>query len=330
MLHLKRWSTRPSNALCLTVLAAALILAPSLAAAGGYPVGDGIVVDPARSVVYLMSPSGLEAVDLAGGRLIWKTSAAARPLLVAGDSLVAQAAPREPGVLEVVQLSRRTGALQGVGARIDLPEGVWARVADGPGTSFSVDARMDGQAVVVSWLAQRLAGPVQGTLPRRDGETRSNPATAGYRRLAGAARLDLASGRVTPMSGSEPATRAGLAAMDLTTSADGQRRELLSADHRHRLVSERLDAADPWRAYRWTVVSQDTGTVLGEIVYHASVAPFVVAGGRLLFESRPFGRPGENGWVSEPRKLRAFDLAAGAELWSREVRSTDYRGPFPP
>ena len=36
---------------------------------------------------------------------------------------------------------------------------------------------------------------------------------------------------------------------------------------------------------------------------------------------------GEN--VLEPRKLRAFDLENGNEIWSREIRDTRYNGPVP-
>jgi hypothetical protein len=43
----------------------------------------------------------------------------------------------------------------------------------------------------------------------------------------------------------------------------------------------------------------------------------------------------ESGWAGESRRpgeplsIRVADLRSGAELWSKEIRDTEFRGPFP-
>ena len=91
------------------------------------------------------------------------------------------------------------------------------------------------------------------------------------------------------------------------------------------LASERVDAV----SYRWTLSTRD-GTALGEMISETSYLPFEVQDRVLLFVTglRLTNNKGE---VSvEMPTLVAFDLAKGARIWTREIRDTVYRGPFPP
>ena len=82
-------------------------------------------------------------------------------------------------------------------------------------------------------------------------------------------------------------------------------------------------------SYRWTLSTRD-GTALGEMISETSYLPFEVQDRVLLFVTglRLTNNKGE---VSvEMPTLVAFDLAKGACIWTREIRDTVYRGPFPP
>ena len=107
--------------------------------------------------------------------------------------------------------------------------------------------------------------------------------------------------------------------------------QLLSADRRHLLVSSMTDAGTGvWERYLWSIFSLASGELVGEMRHHRSARRFSVLGANLLHLSQPFGRRVGNDWVEEPLKLRAVDLAGGAERWTRPVRDTAYRGRRPP
>ncbi len=60
--------------------------------AESFELRPGVVVDAARTVVYLMNPNGgIDAVDAASGRVVWTSMLAAKPLFVDGPLLLAQA-----------------------------------------------------------------------------------------------------------------------------------------------------------------------------------------------------------------------------------------------
>jgi hypothetical protein len=51
----------------------------------------GVVVDPVAGILYAMNPDGgIDAVDIPSGKVLWKATSAAKPLLVFDHRLVAQ------------------------------------------------------------------------------------------------------------------------------------------------------------------------------------------------------------------------------------------------
>ena len=102
-----------------------------------------------------------------------------------------------------------------------------------------------------------------------------------------------------------------------------------SADGRHVLTSQRIADDSVWEKYRWTIYDRDTGERVGAFNSHLRLASFFVLGTQAIYETGPFVRRTESGLVDEPLKIRAVDLRTGQELWSREVRDTAYRGPYP-
>lgn len=253
---------------------------------------DGVVID--GEAAYVMSPKGgIDAIDLATGKVMWKSAEAAKPLLVKDGALLAQARPGKAGKLVVMKLDTRAGVARG---RVDvaIPEDIRANVFDGPSRKFRAQALATSDGVVVSWAADE--GIAQG-----------------------AVGLDLAMGKAVPLEEAQAVT-------SIRTS--GRDRELASIDGRHILRSERLEATLGNR-YRWTVTDA-TGTKIAAIDAPVSMAHFVVSGNRLLYVAQPSARKVGSQLVQEPMRLRALDLESGVELWSAPITDSEYRGPFPP
>ncbi len=335
-------SRRPAAALALV---ASLLLvagfAPTALAVGertaSPALADGVVVDAARGVAYVMNAQGgIDAVELARGTTSWATDVAAKPLLVDGETLLAQAKGGAPGQLPL--------ALIGLGAdkagrtlAVELPTGVQARLADGRDGFFRLQAEAGGAGeVVLTWLSATI--PVQGALLVDDGAPLVTSAGPAERRLAqptahqeGAAALQLATGVARAMPVEEArgqlATRAGQERF--AVKADGNR-QYLSADSRHLLLSETTQAADPASRYRWTLVERASGAVLGSLAASAPTAPFVVSGSRLILVSQPRVQRVADQWQEESRALKAIDLATGAQLWTRSLIDPSFRGPAAP
>jgi hypothetical protein len=106
--------------------------------------------------------------------------------------------------------------------------------------------------------------------------------------------------------------------------------QILSADGGHVLASERVADDSVWEKYLWTIYDRSTGEPIGEFRTFRSLAPFFVSDSMVIYETPPAARQVQGNLIEEPLKIRAVDLSTGREVWSREVRDTAYRGPFPP
>lgn len=316
--------------------------APSPARAGSL-LGDGSVVDAARGIGYVARPQGgIEALDLATGKAVWRSDAAAKPLaLVAATggnagTLLAQDEPGASGALRLATLDAATGAEKGR-VELALPEGVAATVTDNLRGAFRLRAAvLEGESsVLLAWTAS-AAPPSSGFLPP-DLSVRDpagspvavgTPAGKGIRR--GAARLDLTAGRAVAAGDSEAVAIAlaidrnlarGLAAAEAVPG-------LPSIDGRHALRSERV--AGSLHTYRWSISDRGTGAVEAVLDAPVSLAPFVVAGGQVIYLAQPALWRDDGVMIHKPLRLRALDLATGAERWQAAVRSSAYGGPIPP
>ncbi|HEV7669470.1 MAG TPA: hypothetical protein VGS22_13175 [Thermoanaerobaculia bacterium] len=322
---------------------AVLMVAPTPAARASHLLGEGAVVDAARGIAYLAQPQGeIEALDLATGKAVWRSAAAAKPLALADGVLLAQDVPGESGALRVATLDAGTGAEKGR-TEIALPAGLSASVADTLHGAFRVRAAVipggagasGGSSVVLAWTAS--AAPPRGFLPpefSRVPVPALAPAAAarGFRR--GAARLDLATGRATPAADSEVAGLAVAVDRSLApgASADeegaGESRGLTSIDGHHALTSERV--AGSLHTYRWSISVRETGAVLAQLDVPVALAPFVVVGRNVVYLAQPSARRENDEMIRQPRRLRALDLATGNEAWQAVVRDFAYSGPIPP
>lgn len=297
---------------------------------------DGVLVDVDRGVAYLMNREGrLDALRTADGALLWSSAEAVKPLVVMGDLLVAQGEPTAAGELPVITLDRGAGKVV-ARASVDLPAGLWARLSDGPRSSFRVSAApYDGQ-VLLSWESQRagkdakfqgyVPAPSEGQAPDAD------PAAVAERlrveRTGGSAVLDPHAGTVTIGRKTAAAPEApGLQSFDGLADVAG--RKFLSADGRHVLVSRRGDARQVVDRYHWTIYTRG-GVRVGETSSDVSAAPFVVAGTLALIEGRPYGVRGDAGMTGAPLRVRAVDLTNGVEAWAQPILQVEFVGPFPP
>lgn len=156
---------------------------------------DGVIVDPDRPAIYLMTPQGrVDGVDPAAGQVIWSTRRAAKPLLLTRDLLVGQAEIPDPGILRVVVLSTRATGTPVLEINLDLPAGVRASIDDALGASFRASARLHADDLVISWRFSRQ--PIRGAAPDPD-----VPSQAAQ--ITGAFRVDLKTGHVQRLEADE-------------------------------------------------------------------------------------------------------------------------------
>jgi len=298
---------------------------------------EGVVIAPRLGTAYLMRPGGgINAVDLASGAVRWRSDSAAKPLALAGDRLIAQADSRGANALELVALDARSGAARD-SVRISLPEGIAATVVDTAASSFRVQADTSGTQLVVRWEST-VNAPAQGYLPADD---EGQAPTGGPTVVAGSAVLDLASASLrvkdepaVRLASSATLSRAALEELQAPAVAGASGRQLLSADGRHVLVTEPMKGAgSTLYRHQWTVYERASGARLGSVPALVSAAPFLVVG-KTLYHVAPAhavvreGR--ERGFAEHPAALRAVNLATGAEVWTKAVGETSFRGPFPP
>ena len=290
---------------------------------------DGVVVDAASGAAYVMSPrGGIDAIDLTSGNVMWKSRDAAKPLLMKGGTLLAQAQPDRPGKLAVVALDAKRGSAT---RRVDLdiPQSIRAQVFDGPSQTFKVEAFSAADGVVVAWTAEE-GRSLQGLLPPEPegSPAESKAAVRVAEPLRGAARLDLAAGRAVPMAYEKAQ---GLRTPDVAekSRASSNPFRLTSLDGRHVLHSERSAEGNLLTAYRWTITNA-AGKRIGAVDAPVGMAPFVVSGSRVLYVAQPSAYRVEGKLVQQPLRLVALDLKTGGELWSAMLADSAYRGPFPP
>ncbi|QDU36250.1 hypothetical protein Mal4_05340 [Maioricimonas rarisocia] len=95
-------------------------------------------------------------------------------------------------------------------------------------------------------------------------------------------------------------------------------------------MSERTGDDTSLDKYTLKVCPRETRQQVGRLTSHVAVAPVLVAGPVALLEAGPVTRVSEGGLQELPLRIRAVELDSGQELWSRSIRDTRYRGPFPP
>lgn len=298
---------------------------------------DGVVISPKQGIAYVMRSGGIDAVNLASGKVRWRSDKAAKPLALVGDRLIAQADGGRKGgkALDLVVLDARSGAARD-SVRIPLPDGVVATVVDTPAGSFRVRAESAASDLVVRWEATGVGAAAQGYHPAvEEGQA---PDSGVQSVMAGEAVLDMASQSVTikaepsvRLAHSAVLVRSALEELSAPAVAGAPGRQMLSADGRHVLVTEPVGSTDfTLYRHRWTMYDRASGARLGSVPALVSATPFVVIG-TTLYHTMPAHAVRQDGkFVDNPTSLRAVNLKTGVEAWKMAVRETSFRGPFPP
>jgi hypothetical protein len=154
--------------------------------------GIGIVSADQKLVFLPAKEGGIEAVDLATGKIAWTNKDAAR-LAGASDELVLAwvGDPKKPNTFRVVAMDAVSGKTVGKSDPIVLSD--WAVTEGAYGRSFRTAAKVDGTGAVVVWEAGVFYAGGAAPSPKVEAAARKNE--------SGMATVDFKSGKVTPAKG---------------------------------------------------------------------------------------------------------------------------------
>ncbi len=291
--------------------------------AGAFELRDGVTVDPATGLMYIMSPrGGLEAFSLETGVRAWTTKEAAKPLTVINDQLVAVQEPTGENELQLVTLDRKTGSIEKK-TQLTLPEGVRPAVQDHLLGRFQLNGfEMNGE-VVVMWR--------QPQVPLRGIDVEDTPEQPSQR---GALRFEPQSGRASTVPALEEQALNRLsntrARSETKLNAGEAYVEGISSDGRHLMRSRRIGTPSGDH-FVWQISDRTTGTSVGELKgQETAFSPFFVRDGVVYLEAKAQSSVEGDRRVTKPLRIRAVELTTGDEIWSSPVRDTSYQGPLPP
>jgi hypothetical protein len=178
--------------LALTALVVAAPLPAADAPTPGVPVvGVGMVSGDQKTVFLPAKDGGIEAIDLATGKILWSNKEGSK-LAGASDKLVlAWVGDKKANEFRVVALDGETGKTAGKSDPIALPD--WAVTGRAHGRTFRTAAKTDGENVTVAWQAGAFyAG---GAAPTAE------ILAAAKKDASGIAKFDLKTGKVAVANG---------------------------------------------------------------------------------------------------------------------------------
>lgn len=298
-----------------------MVCASSVGWAQSLELRQGVVVDLDAGRVYVMRPdNSVEAMRIDDGASLWRAGDAGQPLAVSGNVLLTASAPVGGGPeLELSAYDAGSGAVSFT-SDVALPEGVRALMGNTMSSSFSAKAIPVGDEVYISWSYVNF--PRRGMLEEEPAEA-PTPTT-------GALVYDTGSRESTAVQPEALPETVRSAMMPTAGEASPSAGERQSIDGRHTLRSERIADNNTWDNYRWTIVDNSTGGVVGRMRSHLASVPFVIEDSKIVFEAGPHARRVEGAMQEQPLRVQAVDLTSGENVWSRDVRDMAYRGPFPP
>src|SRR5262245_15071318 len=141
----------------------------------------GGVADPAGKVGFFPNTSGgIDAIDLATGKTLWTSTSANRPLLATADKVFAQYKAN------IVVIDATNGKSIRTSDAVAWPD--WVAVEPAHGRTFRSDARLEGNALYLTWDARAFyAG---GARPTPEIEKRARKESTGV------AKLDIDNGKL--------------------------------------------------------------------------------------------------------------------------------------
>ncbi len=324
---------------------------------------SGVLYAPERGSIFVMLPGGgIAEVELATGSERWRTTAAAKPLLIHQGRLLAQADGKSDKLrLRSFDLSDLKTAP--VGIEYDLPGDVTASIDDEMLLAFRARAVVKGGDPYVIWSYKRNSSRLQpsyadqvdtnGKGAIRIDMNRRTAVSADLAKLrSGIERSSFQPGGLA--SAIRPAGNAfaGLELVgkpgqerqavlkrwrksdekpldDVALESSDVRRWVFSADNRHVMLGSLRADAGPEERYAWTVYSMKSGERLVEIARPKSGAPYIAHDSTLLYVSAPMRKRVGDELVEVPLSIEAVGIDNGKSAWSQAVRDTAYRGPYP-
>ncbi len=186
-------TTRLGSFLLLGLFAPAVLLAapapgpiPVAALATVVPLPAGIADSSGRTGYFASADGGIEAIELATGKVMWATHEAQRPLFVDGDHLLVQAGVKR-NRLRILRLNlSRNGECDLESDPVVFP--AWVVTGEAAGCSFSPRWRLVKHQLVLEWEASSWY--VGNTRPTPDQEKSAR------KHADGVAVIDLRTGQV--------------------------------------------------------------------------------------------------------------------------------------
>lgn len=129
-----------------------LAVAALFAAAAALHAADYAVTPDHQMVFASGKDGGVEALTLDGGRIMWSNKAVSRVAGASNKLALAWATDaQKPNAFRVVALDAKFGKVALTSDPIEMPE--WATTEKGDKRTFAVQARDDGDLIVVAWDA---------------------------------------------------------------------------------------------------------------------------------------------------------------------------------
>jgi hypothetical protein len=159
---------------------------PTIATDSPIHLPAGIADPTCRTGFFAGATGGIEALDLANGKMLWQTHEAQRPLLLDGDHLLAQAGTKR-NRLRILRLNvKRNGECDFESDPIVFP--AWVVTGEAQGHSFSARWRLVKNQLVLDWEASAwYAGNARPT---------SEEEQAARKHASGVAYIDLRTGQI--------------------------------------------------------------------------------------------------------------------------------------
>jgi len=297
--------------------------AAGVANAAAAELARGVLVDAAQDRAWVSDANGLlHARVVSDGRLVWRTTEAADPLLEFGDRLLALGRIDTKGVGLLLLLDAADGRVLDRIA-FDLPEHVAAVRAPQPGEKFEVSAERTPQGARLIW--RNWSTPLRGAYEPGENDPKYSE---------GAFDVSLSTNRnlavpleQVPELPAAPSIE--LAATERLAGLEG--RQFRSADGSAVMAAEAIPDPAFGTAWRLTLRARANSRAAGSIDLPYSYVPFALLGEVVLYRTEAaYWRDARGEAQGHPARLVAFDLASNRQLWAVEVPPLHFDGPLPP
>ena len=304
---------------------------------------DGILIDPRNSTIVLMRPvdeanqGSVESVNIVSGETQWRSADGEKPLDINSGRVIAQAWADEQNGFKLSVLNGQTGQ-ELVSQTQSLVGATHCSIDETSDGTFMAMARSTGENEVVSWhfnkrILQGIRPGVLESLPEAE------PAAAGENLApnrigtsSGTLQFDLRTGELQPLNVAAPSPAMAAMAVDSVEEfqLDGvEGDQAVTLDGGHVVASILVGDDTVFEKYKLSIHDKATGERVGVINSHTALPRLYVNNDRIIVLHDAHSRTEEGKMTDVPMTLLAFSMD-GNEVWSREVRDTEFRGPYPP